>query len=84
MQDIKMKSKLDDIEPGVRNGGRCMNNQRYADYTTMLIESKEDLMKPLHRVKKGSEKADLNLNQKRTKILSTEKIEVFRLEDNYV
>ena len=76
---IMRKSTLDDIEAGVRTGGRGINNLRYGDYTTLLIESKEDLRKLLQTMKKESEKCGRCLNFKKIKILSTEKIDVFRL-----
>ena len=60
-----------------------MNNLRYADDPTLLAESKEDLMKLLQRVKRESEKASLYLNL-RNKILSTDKIDVFRLGNQHV
>ena len=53
------KANLDDIETGVRIGGRCTNNRRYADDTTLYAESKEDLMKLLQTVKKEIEKDSL-------------------------
>ena len=50
-------------------GGRCINNLRYADDTTLLAESKEDLIKLLQTVKKEREKAGLYLNLKKKKRL---------------
>ena len=50
---------------GVRIGGKCIINLRYTDDTSMLAESKEDLMKLLQTVKKESEKAGLYLNLKK-------------------
>ena len=79
---IMRKSNLDDIDDGVGIGGRCINNLRYADDTTLLAESKEDLMKLLQKVKEECEKAGLYLNLKQIKILSTEKIDVLRLGDD--
>ena len=72
------KYNLDDIEAGVGIGRRCINSLRYADDTTLLAKSKEDLMKLLQTVKKESEKAGLYLNLKNIKTLSNEKIDVFR------
>ena len=69
------------MEAEVRNGGRCVNNLRYADKTTLLAESEEDLMKLLQTVKKA--RLYLNIFLK-TKILSNEKIDVFRLGDDRV
>ena len=59
------KSNLDDIEAGVRIGGRRIRNLRKTDDMTLLAESKEDFMKLLQTVKKESEKAGLYLNLKR-------------------
>ena len=58
-------SNLDDIEAGVRIGGRFINDPRYADDPALLVESNEDLMKLLQTVKNKSEKSDLDLNRKK-------------------
>jgi len=73
---IMRKSNLDDLKAGVGIGGRRINNLRYTDDTTLLAKSKENLMKLLQTVRKESEKSDLNLNLRQTKILSPEKTNV--------
>ena len=60
-ESIKRKSNLDDIEAGVRIGGRRIRNLRKTDDMTLLAESKEDFMKLLQTVKKENVKAGLRL-----------------------
>ena len=54
--------------------GKNINNLRYADDTTLMAESKEKLKNLLMRVKEESEKADLKLNIKKTKIIASSPI----------
>jgi len=56
---------------GIKTGGRTINNLRYADYTTILTEDKEDMRKLLKKLKEESEKAGLMLNLKKTQIMTT-------------
>ena len=53
---------LDEAQAGIKIAGRNINNLRYADDTTLMAESKEELRSLLMKVKEESEKADLNLN----------------------
>ena len=53
---------LDELQAGIKIGGRNINNLRYADDTTLMAESKEELKSLLMRVKEESEKAGLKLN----------------------
>ena len=53
---------LDELQTGIKIGGRNMNNLRYADDTTLIAESEEELKSLLTRVKEKSEKAGLKLN----------------------
>ena len=53
---------LDDSQARIKNAGRNINNLRYADDTTQMAESKEDLKSLLTKVKEESEKAGLKLN----------------------
>ena len=55
-------------------GGRNINNLRYADDTTLMAESAEELKSLLMRVKEKSEKAGLKLNIKKTKIMASDPI----------
>ena len=52
---------LDELQAGIKIGGRNINNLRYADDTTLMEESKEELKNILMRVKEGSERAGLKL-----------------------
>ena len=57
---------LDELQAGIKTGGRNINNLRYADDTTLMAESEEELKSLLMKVKEESEKAGLKLNiQKR-------------------
>ena len=53
---------LDEAQPGIKNAGRNINNLRYADYITLMAESKEELKSLFMKVREESEKAALNLN----------------------
>ena len=53
---------MDETQAGIKIAGRNINNLRYADDTTLMAESKEELKSLLMKVKEESEKADLKLN----------------------
>ena len=53
---------LDEVQAGIKLTGRNINNLRYADDTTLMAESKDELKSLLMKVKEESEKAGLNLN----------------------
>ena len=59
---IKRNSGLDEAQTGIKIAGRNINNLRYADDTTLMAESKEELKSLLMKVKEESEKAGLKLN----------------------
>ena len=59
---------LEEAEGGIKIAGRNVNNLRYADDTTLMEESKEELKSLLMKVKEESEKAGLKLNILKTKI----------------
>ena len=61
-------------------GGRKINNLRYADDTTLLAESKEELLQLVTSVKEKSAPAGLYLNLKKTKVMSTEEIDKFEVD----
>ena len=58
---------LDELQAGIKIGGRNINSLRYVDDTTLMAESEEELKNLLMRVKEGSEKAGLKLNIKNKK-----------------
>ena len=60
---------LDEAQAGIKISGRNINNLRYADDTTFMAESKEELKRLLVKVKTESEKAGLKLNIQETQIM---------------
>ena len=58
---------LDEAQAGIKIAGRNINNLRYADNTTLMVESKEELKNLLIKVKEQSEKVGLELNIQKTK-----------------
>ena len=65
---------LDETQAGIKTAGRNINDLRYADDTTLIAESKEELNSLLMKVKEESEKADLKLNIQKTKIMASSPI----------
>ena len=63
-------ARLDDSQAGIKIARRNINNLRYADDTTLMAESKEELKSLLMKVKEESEKVGLNLNIQKTKTFS--------------
>ena len=61
---------LDEAQAGIKIAGRNINNLRYADDTTLMAESEEELQRLLMKVKEESEKAGLKLNIQKTKIMA--------------
>ena len=62
---------LDEAQAGIKIARRNINNLRYADDTTLMTESKEELKSILMKVKEKSEKAGLNLNIQKMKIMAS-------------
>ena len=62
---------LDEAQVGIKIAGRNINNLRYVDDTTLVAESEEELKSLLMKVKEESEKAGLNLNVQKTKIMAS-------------
>ena len=62
---IMRNAGLDEAQNGIKIAGRNINNLRYADDTTLMAESEEELRRLLMRVKEESEKAGLKLNIKK-------------------
>ena len=63
--------RLDEAQAGIKIAGRNINNLRYADATTLMAESEEELKSLLMKVKEKSEKASLKLNIQKTKIMAS-------------
>ena len=62
---------LDEAQAGIKIAGRNISNLRYADDTTLMAESKEELKSLLKKVKEKSEKVGLKLNIQKTKIMAS-------------
>ena len=62
---------LEEAQAGIKFAGRNINILRYADDTTLMAESEEELKRLLMKVKEKSEKADLKLNIQQTKIMAS-------------
>ena len=65
---------LGESQAGMKNAGRNTNNLRYADDTSLMVDSKEELKSLLMRVKEKSEKAGLKLNIQKIKIMASSPI----------
>ena len=61
---------LEEAQAGIKIAGRNINNLRYADDTTLMAESEEELKSLLIKVKEGSEKVGLKFNIQKTKIMA--------------
>ena len=64
-------AKLDEAQTGIKIAGRNINNLRYADDTTLMAESEEELKSLLMKMKEQSEKAGIKLNSRKTKIMAS-------------
>ena len=71
---------LEETQAGIKIAGRNISNLRYADDTTLMAESKEELKSLLVKVKKGSEKAGLKLNIQKTKIMASGPITTWQID----
>ena len=71
---------LDKEQAGIKIAGRNINNLRYADDTTLMAESKEELKSLLMKVKEESEKAGLKLNIQKTKMVSSSPITSWQID----
>ena len=68
---IMENAGLDEAQTGIKIAGRNISNIRYADDTTLMAESKEELKNLLIKVKEESEKVGLKLNIQKTKIIAS-------------
>ena len=71
---------LDEAQNGIKIAGRNINNLRYAQDTTLMAESEEELKSFLRKVKEESEKADLKLNIQQRKILASSPITSWQID----
>ena len=75
---------LEETQAGIKIAGRNINNLRYADDTTLMAESEEELNSPLMRVKEEREKVGLKLNIQKTKILASGPITSWEIDGETV
>ena len=71
---------LDEAQAGIKIAGRNINNLRYADDTTLMAESEEELKSLLMKVKENSEKVGLKLNIQKTKIVASGPITSWQID----
>ena len=77
---IMRNAGLDEAQAGIKIAGRNINNLRYADDTTLMAESKEELKTLLMKVKEESEKVGLKLNFQKTKITASGPITSWQID----
>ena len=73
-------ARLDEAQARIKIAGRNTNNLRYADDTTLMAESEEELKKLLMKVKEESEKAGIKLNFQKTKIMASSPITSWQID----
>ena len=73
-------ARLDEAQAGIKMAGRNINNIRWADETTLMAESEEDLKSLLMNVKEESKKAGLKLNNQKTKIMASGPITSWQID----
>ena len=77
-------SVLEEAQAGIKIAGRNINNIRYADGTTLMAESEEELKSLLMKVKEESEKVGLTLNIQKTKIMASGPITSWQIDGETV
>ena len=77
-------ARLDEAQAGIKIAGININNLRYADDTTLMAESKEELKSLLKKVKEKSEKVGLKLNIQKTKIMASVPITSWQIDGEIV
>ena len=80
---IMRNAGLEEVQAGIKIAGRNINNFRYADDTTLMAESEEEL-KSLLKVKEKSEKVGLKLNIQKTKIMASSPITSWQIDGETV
>ena len=77
---IMWNAGLDEAQAGIKICRRNINNHRYADDTTLMVESDEELKSLLMKLKEESEKAGLKLNVQKTKIMASSPITSWQID----
>jgi len=75
-----LNARLDEAQAGIKTARRNINNHRYADDTTFMAESKEELKSLLMKVKEENEKAGLKLSIQKTKIMPSSPITSWQID----
>ena len=75
---------MDELQAGIKRGGRNINNFRYMDDTSLMTERKEELKSFLMRVKEEHERASLRLNIKKTKVMASGPVTAWQIEGGKV
>ena len=75
---------LEEAQAGIKTAGRNINSLRYADYTTLMAESEEELKSLLMKLKEDSEKVGLKLNLQETKIMASGPITSWKIDGETV
>jgi exonuclease III len=83
-EHIMRKAGIDEAAGGIKIGGRNINNLRYADDTTILAETADDLQCLLRKVKEESAAARLKLNMKKTFVMTNGPIQEFHIDNDQV
>ena len=78
---IMQNARLDEAQAGIKIAGRNTNNLRYADDTTLMVESEEEPKSLLMKVKEESEKVGLKLNIQKTKIMAEGPITSWQIDE---
>jgi len=77
---IMQKAGLDEAQTGIKIAGRNINNLRYTEDTTLMVEREEELKNLLMKLKEKSEKAGLKLNIQKTKIMASVPIILWQID----
>ena len=77
---IMRNAGLEETQAGIKIAGRNINNRRYADDTTLMVESKEEVQSLLMKVKEKSKKVGLKLNIQKTKIMASGPIASWQID----
>ena len=75
---------MEETQAGIKIAGRTIDNFRYADDTTLMTESEEELKSLLMKVKEGGEKVGLKLNIQKTKIMASGPITSWQIDEETV
>ena len=73
-------ARLDEAQAGIKIAGRNINNLRYADDITLMVESEEELKSLLMKMKEKSKEAGLKLNIQKTKIMASDPITSWQID----